>query len=575
MNIIGKQQQIGILGVLLRNKDIPLWVIDAYVTKFEETTIQSEAAFIAKRNSTLQILNVPIPTVTKPSFFNTPDLRVLADTTWSRLLNQPPSAETLEGLTALLMQNGEIPAYFRRTSWTYLTSKYTQEAEVICKKILASPTTHTMPLNIDSAAMEAGYYNSYRTQEDGTVLSSDALIPIDKIYEAEGHVWSVFYVRGNRLLMADAHRTFRELKLFETNSPLFPSFCDVLVAVISSSKTPYVQGLTYLCGVSLLYSKTLCEAVGIALRVTQISNVYRSFILMEKERIDSVSCAVIKIISLILSGECFESDDNTQGQKLANLFNKKKIKTKEPLGLAYYGFKGYASYFNFCSDKQTKPLSTLSSNKLNSTNKGILKRSSSTKEQNASSLEPLNVDTSMSIDDGALAVCDVSPETPRMSALHRKIRLCTYNLFQSNFDTIFEIVPAITSSCVLTIFSKASFEISLFAMDYLSYTEDIDRALILMTVTLIMVALCQTSLRTTPSNSTNPDDGNGDGVETEVHLADDEIAEAIIKDLTKVSIDVTSFIMCFRDIVKLSKKSEAIQQQIQTLDAIFAVINND
>lgn len=570
MNVIGKQQQIGILGVLLRNKDIPLWVIDAYVAKFEEATVQSEVAFTAKRNGTLQVLNVPVPTITRPSCFNTPDLRALADTAWSRLLNQPPSAETLEGLTALLMQHGEIPAYFRRASWTYLTSKYTEDAEAVCKRILASPTTHTMPMNVDSAAMEAGYYDKYRTQEDGTILSSDALIPIDKIYEAEGHVWSVFYVRGNRLLMADAHRTFRELKLFETNSPLFPSFCDVLVAVISSSKTPYVQGLTYLCGVTLLYSKTLYEAVGIALRVTQMSNVYRSFILMEKERIDTVSCAVIKIISLILSGECLDSGDGAQSQKIANLFSKKKSKSKEPLGLAYYGFDGYEPHFNFCTDKQAKAPFSSSFHGLSSSTKAATKSSSNTKNQSASDLESASMNISMSIDESVLVACDATAETPQMTALHKQIRLCAQNLFQTNFDTIFGIVPAVTSSCVLTIFSKVSFELSLFAMDCLSYTEELDRALILMTVSLIVVVICQTSLRIASSNSSP-----SDNVENTVSLTEDEMTEAIIKDLTKISTDVSSFIMCFRDVVKLSKKSEAIQQQMQTLDAVFAVINND
>lgn len=567
MNVIGKQQQIGILGVLLRNKDIPLWVIDAYVAKFEETTVQSEVAFAAKRNGTLQVLNIPVPTTTKPSCFNTPDLRALADLTWSRLLNQSPSAETLEGLTALLMQHGEIPAYFRRASWTYLTLKYTQEAEVICKKILASPLTHTMPLNVDTAAMEAGYYNSYRTQEDGSVLSSDALIPIDKIYEAEGHVWSVFYVRGNRLLMADAHRTFRELKLFETNSPLFPSFCDVLVAVISSSKTPYVQGLTYLCGVTLLYSRTLYEAVGIALRVTKMSNVYRSFILMEKERIDTVSCAVIKIVSLILSGECLDSIDCTQTQRVTSLFNRKKVKTREPLGLAHYGFEGYEAYFNFCTDKQVLAPMASSAHSFNGSARAVTQGSSSTNDCNTS--DAVEEATTVSIDEATLTACDSAPETPQVTALHRQLRQRAHNLFKSNFDTIFEIIPAVTSSCVLTVFSKVSFELSLFVMDVLSYTEELDQAFILLTVTLVVVVICQTSVRI----ATNPDSETG--AVANGSLTDDEVTEAIMKDLTKITTNVTSFIMCFRDVIKLSKKSETIQQQMRTLDAVFAAINNE
>ena len=564
MNVIGKQQQIGILGVLLRNKDIPLWVIDAYVAKFEETTVQSEVAFTAKRNGTLQVLNIPVPTTSKPSCFNTPDLRAFADLIWSRFLSQSPSTETLEGLTTLLLQNGEIPAYFRRASWTYLTAKYTQEAEAVCRKILASPLTHTLPLNVDNAAMEAGYYDSYRTQEDGTTLSGDALIPIDKIYKAEGHVWSVFYVRGNRLLMADTHRTFRDLKLFETNSPLFPSFCDVLVAVISSSRTPYVQGLTYLCGVTLLYSRTLYEAVGIALRVTKMSNVYHSFIVMEKERIDTVSCAVIKIVSAILSGECLDSNNNTQSQRVTSLFNRKKSKTKEPLGLAYYGFEGYEAYFNFCVDKKAIASIAQSSQSLNSSDKAPAQHPSGTKDQDTSDVEPANVRI-----DNATLTCNPTPEAPQITALHRQIRLCAHTLFQSHFDTIFEIVPAVTSSCVLTVFSKVSFELSLFAMDYLSYTENLDQAFILMTVTLIIVVICQTSIRIASSP-----DSEADTV-TSASLTDDEVAEAIIKDLTKISTNVSSFIMCFRDVLKLSKESEAIQHQMQTLDFVFVAINGE
>ncbi|EFO62024.1 Hypothetical protein GLP15_3626 [Giardia lamblia P15] len=567
MNVIGKQQQIGILGVLLRHKDIPLWVIDAYVAKFEEATVQSEVTFTAKRNGTLQVLNISAPTTTKPSCFNTPDLRALADLTWSRLLNQSPSTETLKGLTTLLMQHGEIPAYFRRASWTYLTSKYTQEAEAICKKILASPLTHTMPLNVDTAAMEAGYYNSYRTLEDGSILSSDALIPIDKIYEAEGHVWSVFYVRGNRLLMADTHRTFRELKLFETNSPLFPSFCDVLVAVISSSKTPYVQGLTYLCGVTLLYSRTLYEAVGIALRVTKMSNVYRSFILMEKERIDTVSCAVIKIVSLILSGECLDSIDCTQAQRVTSLFNRKKIKTQEPLGLAYYGFERYEEYFNFCVDKQVLAPITSSAHGSNGNAKAITQESFSTNDCNAS--DAIEEMTNISIEEATITTCDSIPETPQMTALHKQLRQHAHNLFKSNFDTIFEIIPAVTSSCVLTVFSKVSFELSLFVMDVLSYTEELDQAFILLTVALVIVTICQASIRI----ASGPDSETS--TVANKSLTDDEVAEILVKDLTKITINVTNFIMCFRDVVKLSKRSETIQQQMRTLDAVFATINNE
>lgn len=427
---VSKAHQIGFLGVLLRHKDIPQWVTEAYVLKFESGAASTDAEFVQKRDAVLRILGIDASRY--PS--RHPEIGVgdweALEAEWNGLLSQPPTEETLVSLNALLLRVGAIPPYFRRRSWLYLCSDEVKEAEGICQ-ILATSKRDSSPKSVTTRGTNEDYYKRYRTENE------DKLIPIDVIVEQEGKVWSTRYVRENRLLMADIERTFRDVWLYDPDSPMFSELCDVLVSAISANNCTYIQGLTYLCGVTLLFTTTLHEAVGIGLRIMR-SHIYRSFMLMNSEMIALVGSCIFKLARQIFS-PATALGSPTKPDRKSKLMAFFKPRDKRYAGLRYHGY--------------------VDPDEL----------------QRRAKISP-DLDL------------PVSQFDARMHSL-----CCT--LFDICFDSLHHVFPAAISGVVLTLGSKTSFELSLFILDALSYARDLEEAFCVVITTIYVYSIASLCAR--------------------------------------------------------------------------------
>lgn len=267
--------KLALLQILTTNNNVPPWVIDSYVCRFSKTRPRALAEFQRYRNDLLSILNQP---VTKSGNALSKLMIAQQDKLILRLLREPISSSNIVALETAYAHTG-IPPYFRDLAWGYLLEDSIYEAEAIANSILSSKE-----MDID--------YAKYPRENE------DTIIPLHDVLTDHLRVWAKGYVLSNRILLDDIRRTFSAVGFFNEGTPLFAALCDVLVATVYRHRR-YIQGMTYLCGIPLLFSDGVSRAISITLRVST-SRTYQSFLYMHKEAISTWGSFLFKALRQLI-----------------------------------------------------------------------------------------------------------------------------------------------------------------------------------------------------------------------------------------------------------------------------------